>query len=79
MAKVSDVRIIGAFVQRTAKPAVTGNNVKSQMVRVDAAFAAFLRREAEKHGGITEVTRRLHTRAAVLSAMIEDAAPSPTT
>lgn len=73
--KVSAVRIIGGFVQRTAKPEVTGSNRKSQMVRVDADFAAFLRMEAVKHGGITEVTRKLNEKAAVLSAMIQPDEP----
>lgn len=70
--RVSEVRIIGGFMQRTATPAVTGNKVKSRMIRVDDGFAKFLRELAVRYGGITEVTRRLHAKGSLLVAILEE-------
>jgi hypothetical protein len=73
LAKVSTVKVVGnGFAQRATKPLVVGDEKKSQLVRIDARFAAWLRAQAKKqHGSITNVTRRLNKHADVLAAMIE--------
>ncbi len=72
LAKESTAKIVGnGFVQRVAKPVVTGDDKKSRIVRIDARFAEFLRQQAKIHGTITNVTRRLFKHASVLAAMIE--------
>lgn len=59
--KQSTARIVGeGFVRRVRKPKQQGKKVKSVMLRVDAGFAEWCRRQAEKDGGVTKVTRRLH-------------------
>jgi hypothetical protein len=57
----SSVRVVnGGFVERTRKPQQHGDAIKSQLVRVDAEFAAWVRSEAGASGiSITEVTRQL--------------------
>lgn len=67
--KKSSVRVInGGFVERTRKPAITGEgDLTSRMVRVDAGFADYLRTLAMKSGkSITAVTRDL-----LLSGILE--------
>jgi hypothetical protein len=71
----STAKVVGnGFIQRTKKPTVQGGKVKSQLVRVDAGFAKWLRQQAKAHGSITEVTRRLNTKAAmlILAAMVAE-------
>lgn len=59
--KVTTRIIEGGFVERTRKPATQGENLKSQLIRVDAKFAQWLREEAMKSGqSITDVTRILY-------------------
>lgn len=51
----------GGFIERTRNPEVTGEAVKSQMMRVSADFAGWVRAQAMQHGiSITEVTRMLY-------------------
>jgi hypothetical protein len=61
-AKKSSVRIINdGFIERTKKPAVTGAEVKSRMVRIDAEFADWMREQAKLAGvSITEVSRSVY-------------------
>ena len=58
----SSVRVIeGGFIERSRKPQQQGDNLKSQLLRVDGNFAEWLRGEAMRSGtSITEVTRILH-------------------
>ncbi len=58
----SSVKVINdGFIQRKAKPDITGTNLQSRMVRVDAEFAEWMRREAMKNGtSITEVSRSVY-------------------
>jgi hypothetical protein len=60
--KPSTVRVFeGGFVERSRKPQQHGEFHKSQLLRVDADFAEFVRGEAMRSGSsITEVTRQLH-------------------
>lgn len=72
--KKSTAKIVGkGFLQRSAKPEVHGNAVKSQLVRVDAGFGKWLRTQAKLYGSITEVTRRLYHNEAVLTVMLSNA------
>ena len=72
LAKKSAVKIVGnGFVQRTAKPKVEGEKKRSQLIRVSADFAGWLRQQAKVHGTVTNVTRRLYEHRAILSPMIE--------
>jgi hypothetical protein len=72
MAKKSAVKIVGnGFVQRSAKPKVEGDKKRSQLIRVSADFAGWLRQQAKVHGTVTNVTRRLYEHRAILSPMIE--------
>lgn len=75
--RVSEVRIIGGYIRRSMKPNVTGNKIKSQMIRVDANFANLLRNFAVRYGGITEVTRKLHAKGPLLMAMLEEMQDKP--
>jgi len=61
-ARKSSVRVFeGGFIERSRKPQQQGDNLKSQLLRVDAGFAAFVRGEAMRSGvSITEVTRQLY-------------------
>jgi hypothetical protein len=61
-AKKSSVRIINdGFVERTKKPVVTGAELKSRMVRIDAEFADWMREQAKLAGiSITEVSRSVY-------------------
>lgn len=58
----SAVKVVGEgrFVQRTRKPQSQGKKVKSVLIRVDAGFAAYCRKQAREKGSITEVTRLIH-------------------
>ncbi len=60
--KKSSVQIVsGGFVQRSRKPQQHGDERRSQLLRVDADFAQWVRNEAMVKGtGITEVTRQLY-------------------
>ena len=60
--KKSSAKVINdGFIQRNAKPAITGQVLKSRMVRIDAEFADWMRREAMKAGtSITEVSRSVY-------------------
>ena len=60
--KNGKVKVVGEgrFVQRTKKPAKQGKTVKSQLLRVDAGFADWCRKQAEQDGSVTEVTRKLY-------------------
>ena len=62
--KVSTTKIVGEgrFVQRTRKPQKHGKRIKSVLIRVDAEFAAFCRKQARIDGSITEVTRKIYER-----------------
>lgn len=61
LSKQRKVKVIGdgRFVQRAKRPAKHGKNVKSQILRVDANFADWVRGQAETEGSVTEVTRKL--------------------
>lgn len=56
------VKIVGEgrFVRRTSKPKKQGKSVRSQILRVDADFADYVRTRAEKEGSVTEVTRKIY-------------------
>lgn len=73
LAKTSRVKIVGegGFIQRAAKPGITGDKKLSRLVRVDSRFAAWLTRQAKIHGSVTNVTRRLHAKRDELADMIE--------
>lgn len=60
--KTRKVKVVGEgrFVQRAKKPEKQGKTVKSQLLRVDAGFADWCRKQAEKDGSVTKVTRELH-------------------
>lgn len=62
--KQRKVKVIGdgRFVQRAKRPAKQGKAVKSQILRVDANFADWVRKRAETEGSVTEVTRKLYQR-----------------
>lgn len=53
-------RIYGEFVERVRDPKDEGGDSRSRIVRVDADFAAYLRKVAKARGiSLTEVTRRM--------------------
>lgn len=58
----SSVRIVGGgFVERVRHPQIDGGSVESQVIRVDAGFANWLREEAKRGGhSITDITRTIH-------------------
>lgn len=62
LGKARKVKVVGEgrFVQRAKRPGKQGKNVKSQLLRVDAGFADWCRKQAEKDGSVTKVTRELH-------------------
>lgn len=69
--KRSKAKVIGEgrFVQRAKKPAKQGKRVKSQLIRVDAGFADWCRKQAETDGSVTEVTRKLYQRILAAEAL----------
>lgn len=60
------VKMYGSFMERSKKPAVTGDTLKSVMLRVDAGFAEQLRGLAKRHGkSMTDITRDLAMSGAI--------------